>query len=262
MFNSDKKNQNKYSDIVYGKSPVLEVIENGDAQVNKIWISKTLNDKSVVNRIIDYAKEKKIPFHMVPAEKINTISNSKNNQGLALSISPVEYMSATDLIDHVISGSAEKNTSVILVAHETEDPHNIGAMVRTFVAGGGKGIILTGKSNIGINGTVVKTSAGAIFQTKFARATNCSQIIEKLKENGFWVVGTDLSEDAQNLFEIDFPDQIAIVVGNEHEGLGPLIKKNCDFVAKIPISEFVDSLNVSVAFGITLYEFLRQKNFK
>ena len=133
-------------------------------------------------------------------------------------------------------------------------------MIRTFVAGGGTGVILTGRHNVSVNSTIIKTSSGALFQTKFARASNCVNVLNELKENDFWIVGTDISEELKTIYETDFPDKIAILIGNEHEGLGQLIKKNCDFLLRIPISNKIDSLNASVAFGVVLFEYLRQKS--
>ena len=247
----ENKKQETTNELVFGKNPVLEVIENNNLQVNKIWLSENLQDKNIKDKIISFAKEKKIPYHFVPQGKINTLTGNQNHQGIVLNISPVKYLTIKELI--------KNNTKIIFVAHETEDPHNLGAMVRTFVASGSKGIILTGRSNTGINSTVIKTSAGAIFQAEFARAANCVNVLNELKENGFWIVGTDNSQGSKPIYEVDFPDQVAIVVGNEHEGLGQLVKKKCDFLVKIPISSNVESLNVSVAFGIVLFEILRQR---
>ena len=238
-------------ELVFGKNSVLEVIENGKVQVNKIWMGENFQDQNLKHIIISYAKEKKIPYHFSPQNKLNSLTNNQIHQGVVLSISPIKYLSVSEIIH---------NTKIILIAHEIEDVHNLGAMIRTFVAGGGKGVILTGRSNVGVNATVIKTSSGALFQCEFARATNCVNVLNELKENGFWIIGTDSSSDAKPIYEIDSPDQVAILVGNEHTGLGPLIKKNCDFLAKVPISDKIDSLNVSVAFGIVLFEILRQKN--
>ena len=247
------------SELVFGRRPVLEIIENGKINVNKIWISEGFQDRALKDRVILFAKEKKTPYFIVPNEKLNNLSENKNHQGIILSISPIEYLSINELVDNTQSSNLKAlGSNVILIAHEIEDTHNLGAMIRTFVAAGGKGIILTGRSSVGINASTIKTSAGALFQAEFARATNCSQVIEKLKKKDFWIAGTDNSSGAKSLYEIDFPDKIAIVVGNEHEGLPRLVKENCDFLAKIPISNKVNSLNVSVAFGIVLFEYLRQ----
>ena len=245
-------------EVVFGKNPALEVIENSTVQVNKIYLSESLSDRNVRERIISYAKENKIPYHLVPEKKLSNLTNGQNHQGIVLSISPIKYKSVSDIIFNTLQNNSPR---IILIAHEIEDTHNLGAMIRTFAASGGKGIILTGRSSVGINATVMKTSAGTLFQTDFARATNCVNVLNELKESGFWIVGTDNSISSKSIYKIDYPDQVAIVTGNEHEGLGPLIKKNCDFLAKIPISDKVDSLNVSVAFGVILFEILRQKKY-
>ena len=235
-------------ELVFGKNPALEVIENEKVQVNKIWLSERLKNYGLKEKIISYSKEKKIPFHIVPENKLMSLTNNQNHQGIVLGISPIKYLSIKEIVQN----------KIILIANEIEDPHNLGAMIRTFVAGGGRGIVLTGRSSVGINSTVIKTSSGALFQAEIAKASNCVNVLNELKENNFWIVGTDNSKDSKPVYETDFPDKIAIVVGNEHEGLGPLIKKNCDFLVKIPISNKIDSLNVSVAFGIIFFEILRQ----
>ncbi len=245
-------------ELVFGRNPVLEVIENSSCQVNKIWLSETLKDQNIKQRVISYAKENKIPFYVVPEQKISSLTKNQNHQGMVLSISPIKYKSVNEVIQEAVK-TPHRGVSIILIAHEIEDAHNIGAMIRTFVAGGGSGVILTGRKSIGINSTTIKTSAGTLFHADFARVTNCVNVINELKKNNFWIVGTDNSEVSKPIYDIDFPKQVAIVVGNEHEGLGELIKKNCDFLVKIPISDKVDSLNVSVAFGITLFEILRQR---
>ena len=249
----DKKDNETNHELVFGKNSVLEVIENSTLQVNKIWLSETLRDHNVKERVISYAKENKIPFYLVPEQKLSSLTKTQNHQGMVLSISPIKYLSVKEIIE---------KSKIILVVHEIEDAHNIGAMIRTFVAGGGSGVILTGRRNIGVNSTTIKTSAGALFQASFARATNCVHVINELKKNNFWTVGTDNSEASKPIYSIDFPDRFAIIVGNEHEGLGDLIKRNCDFLVKIPISDTVDSLNVSVAFGIVLFEILRQLSLR
>ena len=239
--------------IVFGRNPVLELIAGKDSEINKIWISESLQDKEFKEKIVLFAKEKKIPFHFVPHEKLNNLTGNKNHQGILFSISPIKYLTVNEVITNIKS-------KVILVAHEIEDNYNLGALIRTFAAGGGEGIILTGRSNIGVNSDSIKTSAGAVFQTKIARAVNCVEVLRKLKKNDFWIVGTDNSKEAKSIHETNFPEKVAILVGNEHEGLGKLVKENCDFLVRIPISEKINSLNVSVAFGIVLFEYLRQKH--
>lgn len=239
------------NEFIYGRNPVIEVIENSSLQVNKVWLSNGLQDTALKAKVIDFAKLNKIPFRIVPIKKLNQLTNNKNHQGLVFSISPIKYSSVQEIIN-------SDRSKVVLVAHEIQDPHNLGAIIRTFIAGGGKSIIITGKSSIGINSTIIKTSAGALFQAGFARATNCINVLHKLKDNGYSIFGTDNSESSVSLYEINVEEKVAILIGNEHEGLGQLIRKNCDCLIKIPISNKVDSLNVSVAFGIVLFEILRR----
>ena len=258
----EKKTQSEENELVFGRKPVLEVIGNELLQVNKIWLSENIKDYDVKQKIISYAKENKVPFYMVPEQKISYLTKNQNHQGVVLSISPIKYKSVGEIIQEAVETPRRGiSTKIILVAHEIEDPHNLGAMIRTFVAAGGNGIILTGRRSVGINSTTIKTSAGALFHADFARVTNCVNVINELKKNKFWIVGTDNSSESQSIYDIDFPDQAAVIMGNEHEGLGELIKKNCDFLAKIPISGKVNSLNVSVAFGIVLFEILRTMSF-
>lgn len=249
---------NNVDEIVFGRNPVLEIVENSDIQVNKIWISQGLKDRDFRDLVVGYAKQNKVPCNLVPQEKINRLTNNKNNQGIALSISPIDYLTVGELLDEL---SLPSNKSMILIAHEIEDSHNLGAMVRTLTAASGKGVILTGKSSVGVNANVIKSSVGTIFNARVARHVNCNQVIEKLQDAGYWVIGAANESESQNLYKTDFPKKIAIIMGNEHEGLPSLVKKNCDILVKIPISDHVESLNVSVAFGIVLFEYLRQTDF-
>lgn len=246
----EDREQRTEQELVFGRNPVLEVVENGKLKVNKIWILDGFQDQSLKKRIVSFAQENKVPFFYANRQKLDSLSGYKNHQGIILSISPIEFLSVQNIIEQ---------KQMILIAHEIEDTHNLGAMIRTFVAAGGKGVILTGRSGAGINATVIKTSAGALFQCEFARASNCVNVLNELKESGFWAVGTDNSPESESVYKTNFPEKVAIVVGNEHEGLGQLIKKNCDFLVRVPISDKIDSLNVSVAFGIVLFEYLRQK---
>lgn len=250
MKNTEQETEKTF---ISGKNSVLEALKNNLVQINKLFLSGSFSDPRIKHEVISYTKEKKIPLLIVPEEKLNSLSSGKNHQGIVASISPVKYVSVKEAIEN------NGNGRIILVAHEIEDNHNLGALIRTFLAGGGKTIILTGKSSVGINATTIKTSANTLFHGTYARASNCVNVLSELKKNNFWVVGTDNSKDSVSLYKADLPAKVAIVMGNEHEGLGPLIKKTCDFLVKIPIDQKVNSLNVSVAFGIILFEVLRQK---
>ena len=256
-------NKQAEQQLIIGRNSAIEAINSNSIQINKIFISDSFSSNEVKRQIISFAKEKKIPFSIVPEKKLNNISLNKNHQGIILSISPIKLLTVKEILKN--DSSNKKNvisSNVILVANEIEDNHNLGAIIRTFAGIGGNKIILTGKKSVGINSTTVKTIAGTLLQIQFARATNCSNVISELKENNFWVIGTDNSSNAESIYKVSFPEKVAIVIGNEHDGLNPLVKKNCDFLIKIPISETVNSLNVSVAFGIVLFENYRQNSFK
>ena len=170
---------------VFGKNPVLELIDNKTIQINKIWISENLSDKSFKDKIISFAKENKVPFILVPTNKLSALVNGQNHQGVVLNTSPVEYLTLDEIIKDASSFKEKKDLAkrTILIANEIQDPHNLGAIIRTYAAGGGRNIILAGKSNVGLNPTVVKASAGGLFHINFTRATNCNNVISKLKEN-------------------------------------------------------------------------------
>lgn len=253
--------QDSKSEIIFGRRPVLEAVESNNVEINKIWLSNNLQDSNLRNKIVRFAKKKKIPFYFVPTQKLDKLSGNSNHQGLIFGISPIGFCSVNELIDDVkVKSNTKISNRTILIIHEVEDVHNVGALIRTYVGCGGRGIIFTGKRSVGINSTVVKTSAGAAFKARYTRATNCAQVIDKLKENGFWTIGTVKSDIAVSIYNFEFPDFSAIVVGNEHEGLNELVKKKCDFLVTIPTSNEVESLNVSVAFGIVMFEYLRQKS--
>jgi len=169
------------------------------------------------------------------------------HQGIIAEINDYEYGDISDV----------KEGKVVILDH-LEDPHNLGAIIRTCEAAGVTGIILPKNRGVIVNGTVIKTSAGAITNVPISLVTNLNATIRDLKESGFWVVGTDM-ENSTDYREIDYSGKIALVIGNEGEGMSRLVLESCDFIARIPMRGKINSLNASVAAGIMIYEIFRQK---
>ncbi len=171
-----------------------------------------------------------------------------SHQGIILYIEDFKYAELEDFI-------YEENAKVVILDH-LEDPHNLGAIIRTCEAAGINGIIIPKDRSVGVNSTVMKTSTGALENVNLAMVTNLNQTIKKLKDNGFWIVGTDM-EDSIDYREIDYSGKIALVIGSEGFGMSESVKKSCDFIARIPMNGKVNSLNASVAAGIMIYEVIR-----
>ena len=153
----------------------------------------------------------------------------------------------------------DNNYDVVVILDHIEDPHNFGAIIRTCEAAGIKSIIIPSDRQVQVNATVMKTSAGTLESVNIIRVVNINNAIEELQKNGFWVVGTSLSDRSQDYRQIDYSGKIALVVGNEGNGISDLVSKKCDFIAKIPMYGTTNSLNVSVATGIMIYEIIRNR---
>ena len=172
---------------------------------------------------------------------------SGNHQGIILSVPDYEYCQLDDLI--------VKEDPLLVILDHVEDPHNLGAIIRTCEAAGVDGIILPKNRSVEVNATVMKTSAGALEYVKIAQVTNIAQTMKELKRKGFWIVGTDM--DGTNYSDIDYKGKMALVIGNEGKGMSRIVKENCDFIASIPMIGKINSLNASVAAGIMIYEAVR-----
>ena len=230
--------------LVYGKNVAKEIFKNNKL-VNKIILQDNFDDKE----IISYIEKKKIPLEYM--DKKNSYQFAKyNHQGIILDIEDFVY---TDIEDFYNIDNAK-----LLILDHIEDPHNLGAIIRTSEAAGIDGIILPKNRSVDVNSTVMKTSAGALENVKIAQITNLVHEIKKLKENGYWIVGTDM-EDSVDYRDIDYNGKIAIVIGNEGSGIANIVRKECDFIARIPMYGKINSLNASVAAGIMIYEAMRLK---
>ena len=247
-----KENQN-YDDQVEGRNSVLELLESGK-DINKIYITKGEKHGSI-NKIIAKAKEKGIIIVEKDKNQMRQMAQNENYQGVIAIVPPYEYCEIEDILE---VAKKKNEDPFVLILDGIEDPHNLGSIIRTAETAGVHGIIIPKRRAACVNSTVNKVSAGAVQHMKIARVTNISDSIEKLKEAGLWICGTDINTDTY-YNEQDLTGPLGIVIGNEGSGISEKVKKNCDFLVKIPMKGKVNSLNASVSAGIVIYEALRQR---
>ncbi len=232
---------------IEGRRPVIEALKAGHS-LDSIWFAKSVNRQSV-GEIVNLAKEQGIPIKMVDKKKIDQMSQSNNHQGVMAFAAAHSYVDLEDIIHEV---RMYKN-AIIVICDEINDPHNLGSILRSANGAGAKAVIIPKRRNVGLTPIVAKTSAGAIEYTPVCRVNNISNTIKQLKDAGFWIMGADDKADVL-YYEADLSGKLAIVIGNEGQGIGRLVKENCDFLVNIPMNGQVSSLNASVAAGILLYE--------
>lgn len=245
-----------FDDQIEGRNAVLELLES-DRDINKIYITKG-DRKGSINKIIAIANEKKVIIVEKDKSQMDMMAQSENYQGVIAVVPPYEYVEVEDILNL----AKEKNEEpFILILDGIEDTHNLGAIIRTAETAGVHGIIIPKRRAACVNSTVSKVACGALEYVKIARVNNINDTIQKLKKEGIWICGTAI--DATNYyFNQDFNVPIAIVIGNEGKGISELVKKNCDFLTKIPMCGKVTSLNASVSTGIISYEVVKQRKFK
>lgn len=239
--------------LIIGRKPVLEAL-NSDEEISQVYILFG-QDGGIINAIRVAAKKKGIKVNQIPFEKFKQITQSKIAQGVAAVKLDQKFY---DLFE-VINESKKSAYPLLLILDSIQDTHNVGAILRSADCSGVDGIIITKHNSAPINETVVKTSAGATEHVKIAQVNNLAQTIDELKENGFWIVGSYL-EGAKEYTKVDYKMPVAVVVGNEEKGIRKLTADKCDHLIKIPMKGKIQSLNVSVATGILLFEILRQRS--
>ncbi|WP_424769137.1 23S rRNA (guanosine(2251)-2'-O)-methyltransferase RlmB [Paenibacillus sp. sgz302251] len=240
-------------EIIAGKHPVLEALRSG-RELNKIWIADGAQ-KSLTQPIVAEAKKMGIVVQFVDKRKLDSLAPGVTHQGVVAQAAAFAYVEVEELLER--AGKLGE-TPFILLLDEIEDPHNLGSILRTAECTGVHGVIIPKRRAAGLTATVLKTSAGAAEHVPVARVTNLAQTIDKLKEAGVWVAGTDVSA-AQDVYKMKFDMPLAIVIGNESKGMGRLIKEKCDFLVKLPMLGQLNSLNASVAAGVLMYEVVRQR---
>lgn len=223
---------------IYGKNAVLEFLKKKE-DIYKIYIWEKFNEANVINEL----KKRNIKTRKVDKTYLDQLVN-ENHQGIILEVADYNYANLDDLLD------SENN--IIIILDHLEDPHNLGAIIRTCEAFKVAGVIIPQNRSVIVNETVIKTSAGAAYNVKVAKVVNLITTINELKKNGYWIIGTDMVGD--DCFNIDYSGKIGIIIGNEGKGMSKLVKENCDFITKIPMKGDINSLNASVAAGIIIYQ--------
>ncbi|MBP3380904.1 MAG: 23S rRNA (guanosine(2251)-2'-O)-methyltransferase RlmB [Ruminococcus sp.] len=249
--NKEQRENDLGDNIICGRNPVIEALKSG-ANLDTIYIDGNGGSLGVIRRL---AKEKGIPVKDVREEKLSKMSGGASHQGVAAVGACAEYVSVED----ILAVSEKKGTKpFIIICDEIEDPHNLGAIIRTAETSGADGIIVPKRHSAGLNATVFKTSAGAASYVPVARVTNLAAAIDKLKKAGVWIYGTDAS--GSEYTQTDLTGSCGLVIGSEGFGISRLIRERCDFMIKLPMLGKINSLNASVAAGIFMYEILRQRN--
>ncbi len=245
-----------FSDQVEGRNSVLELLESGK-DINKIFVSRGEKQGSIY-KIIGKAKDQKIVVVEVDRKKLDEMSQTGNHQGVIAIVPPFEYCEVDDILEEA---QKRKEDPFIIILDGLEDPHNLGAIIRTAETAGVHGIIIPKRRAVGVNSTVNKSSAGAVEYMKIARVNNITDTIHYLKEKGLWIIGTDMDTNTY-YYDQDMTGPIAVVIGSEGFGMTRLVKENCDMLIKIPMKGKITSLNASVSAGIVMYEIVKQKNNK
>ncbi|WP_242861495.1 23S rRNA (guanosine(2251)-2'-O)-methyltransferase RlmB [Cellulosilyticum ruminicola] len=241
--------------VLFGRNAVIEALK-GERTVDKILVQKGEKEGSVI-KIISGAKAKNIVVQEVEKSKLDELTGRKKHQGVVAYVAAHEYVSVDEILEYAKSKGEHP---FVLILENIQDPHNLGAIVRTAHTAGVHGIIIPKRRAVGLTGTVAKSSAGALEHTKIAKVSNIGQTIKELKAQGLWIACADMG--GKTLFEEDLTGPIGIVVGSEGEGISRLTRENCDYTVSVPMYGKVTSLNASVAASIMVYEVVRQRNFK
>lgn len=238
--------------IIEGRNPVIEAIKN-DREIDKIMIANGAKEGSI-KKITAMAKEKNIIIQYVDRNKLDEISTSHSHQGVIANVSEYKYFELDDLIQNA---KDKEEDPFFIILDEITDPHNLGSIIRTADAVGAHGVIIPKRRSVHITPTVVKASAGAVEYVPVCKVTNIVNTIKTLKEHGLWIAAADM--DGQTFYEQNLTGPIGLVIGSEGFGISRLVKKNCDYIVKMPMVGNVTSLNASVAGSILLYEIFKQR---
>ena len=242
----------KNESIIEGRNVVIEAFRSGQS-VDRLYILDGCQDGPIMT-IKREARKHDVVIKYVSKERLDQISETGRHQGVIATIAAYEYAEVEDML----ALAKEKNEPPFLfLLDNIEDPHNLGAIIRTANLAGAHGVIIPKNRAVGLTATVARTSAGALNYTKVARVTNMAQTIEELKQQGLWFVCADMG--GETMYDLNLTGPIGLVIGNEGSGVGRLVKEKCDMTASIPMHGDIDSLNASVAAGVLAYEIVRQR---
>lgn len=240
------------SQIMEGRNAVIEAFRSGKT-VDKLFVLDGCQD-GPVRTIVREARKHDTIINFVTKERLDQLSETKKHQGVVAFVAAYEYAELEDIF-----ALAEKKGEdpFILLLDNIEDPHNLGAIIRTANLAGAHGVIIPKRRAVGLTATVAKTSAGALNYTPVVKVTNLVKTMEELKDRGIWFVCADMG--GETMYRLNLTGPIGLVIGNEGEGVSRLVKGNCDYIASIPMKGDIDSLNASVAAGVLAYEIVRQR---
>lgn len=238
--------------VIEGRNAVIEAFRAGKT-IDKLFVLEHCKEGSM-NTVLREAKKQGTVINYVKRERLEQMSETGKHQGVIAYIAAYEYGSVEDILK---KAEDKGEQPFVIILDDIEDPHNLGAIIRTANLAGAHGVIIPKHRASGLTATVVKASAGAINYTPVAKVTNISKTIEELKEKGLWFVCADM--DGTTMYDLDLKGPIGLVIGNEGKGVSRLVKEKCDFIAKVPMFGDIDSLNASVAAGVLAYEIVRQR---
>ena len=236
---------------IYGRNPVEEAIIAGKT-INKIYFQKGIPELKELKRL---AIDNKIVIMEADKIKLEKMVETRNHQGVVASVTEFEYSEIADILNYA---NEKGEAPFVVILDKIEDPHNLGAIIRSCECAGVHGIIIQKRNACQVNDTVEKTAAGATAHMRVCRVTNITESIKELQKAGLWIYGLDMGGE-KNVFETDFSGPVGIVVGNEGDGITRLVRENCDFITSIPMVGKINSLNASVSVALTVYEVLKQK---
>lgn len=248
----NKNNKHTNENLIEGRNAVLEAFRSG-RPIDKLYVLDGCQD-GPVRTIVREARKHDTIIQFVEKERLSQLSETGRHQGVIAFAAAYEYAEVEDMLK---LAEEKGEDPFIIILDNIEDPHNLGAIIRTANLAGAHGVIIPKRRAVGLTATVAKTSAGALNYTPVAKVTNIVKTIEELKEKGLWFVCADMG--GTTMYDLNLKGAIGLVIGNEGEGVSRLVRENCDFIASIPMKGDIDSLNASVAAGVLAYEIVRQR---
>ncbi len=251
----EKAGENATASWIFGRNAVLEAFRSGRT-IDRLYILDGCQD-GAVKTILKEAKKQGSTVQFTDKARLDKLSHEGKHQGVAAQAAACEYTALED----ILASAAQKGEDPFLILLDSiEDPHNLGAVIRTANLAGAHGVIIPKRHAVGLTGTVAKVSAGAVYYTPVAKVANLAQTIKELKKQGVWFACADM--DGEPMYRRDMTGAIGLVIGNEGAGVGRLVKESCDFTVSIPMTGAIGSLNASVAAGVLAYEIVRQRQWQ